>query len=286
MKKIIAIALSTMLLLAATVSLSGCFGDGAKLKVYENYELTAESYAFAINKDNSSLLTTANSLLSDITANGKLNEIINSFFDGTTEFTYTNPSKPSASNKDRYLIVATNAFFPPFEYYDGNKLTGSDIQIASLLAERLGKTLYVNDMEFDSTIESVKSGESDIVMAGLTVNDERKKVVNFTNEYYESAQVIMTRADDDTFKDCKSAADIERVLKGKNESYKVGTQKGTTGYMYTAGDEDFGYEGFKNITVKDYTTGALAAKDLANGRIDAVIIDKQPAIMIAKSING
>ena len=79
---------------------------------------------------------------------------------------------------------------------------------------------------------------------------------------------------------------IENVLKKKGKDYTVGTQKGTTGYMYTAGDEDFGYEGFKNITVKDYTTGALAAKDLANGRLDAVIIDKQPAIMIARSLNG
>ena len=85
--------------------------------------------------------------------------------------------------------------------------------------------------------------------------------------------------------DCKNAEDIENVLKKQGKDFIVGTQNGTTGFMYSAGDADFGYDGFKNLETKSYTTGSLAVLDLANGKIDAVIIDKQPAIMIAKSTN-
>ena len=159
------------------------------------------------------------------------------------------------------------------------------MKIASLLAEKLGKTLYINDMEFDAVITSVKNGESDIGMAGMTVNDERKKIVDFTTEYYESAQVLVVREDDKVFAECKSVEDIENKLKAQSKEFNVGTQNGTTGYMYTAGSEDFGYDGYTNLTTKGYTTGALAVLDLANGKIDAVIIDKQPAIMIAESTN-
>ena len=122
-------------------------------------------------------------------------------------------------------------------------------------------------------------------MAGMTVNEERLKTIDFTNEYYESAQVIAVREDDTVFADCKSADDIIAKLTEQGKSFKVGTQNGTTGYMYTAGNEDFGYDGFKNLECKGYTTGALAMRDLTNGNVDAVILDKQPAIMIAKSIN-
>ena len=81
------------------------------------------------------------------------------------------------------------------------------------------------------------------------------------------------------------AEDIENVLKAQNSKYTIGTQKGTTGYMYSAGNEDFEYKGFKNLTTKGYTTGALAMLDLINGKIDAVILDMQPSVMIAASMN-
>ncbi len=284
MKKIISLALVAVMLLAALVS---CGESKAKVKVYTEYELTAEKYAFAIAKDNTALKEAANALLDELKANGELEKIINSFFDGSAEFTYENPvsAVPTGADRANYLVVATNAYFPPFEYYEGNKLTGVDMKIASLLAEKLNKTLYINDMEFDSVITSVKNGESDIGMAGMTVNEERLKTVDFTTEYYESAQVLIVREDDEVFADCKSADDIVAKLSAQTSSFVVGTQNGTTGYMYSAGDEGFGYDGFKNLQTKGYTTGALAVLDLANGKVNAVILDKQPAIMIAKSTN-
>ena len=285
MKKVLAAVLAAVMMTVAVVAFGAC-GKSARVKVYADYELTSEGYAFCVTKGQTELLNAANALLDEITEDGTLEEIINGFFDGTSEFVYENPVSSVPAGNDDYLIVSTNAAFPPFEYTSGNKFTGVDIQIADLLAKKLDKTLYVYDMKFDAVISTVKLGTvSNIGMAGITVNDERKEQVDFTDVYYESAQVLITREDDETFADCKSADEIEAVLKKQNKDFIVGTQNGTTGYMYSAGDAGFGYDGFTNLTTKGYTAGALAVKDLANGKIDAVIIDKQPAIMIAASNN-
>ena len=141
-------------------------------------------------------------------------------------------------------------------------------------------------MEFDSIIPEVMNGSGVVGMAGMTVTDKRLAQVNFAVSYYTSAQVITVQKGDTTFDGCTTAEDVETILASKNSKYKVGTQKGTTGYMYSAGDEDFGYDGFKNLTTKSYDTGALAITDLSNGKINAVILDLQPSLMISKSINA
>jgi len=288
MKKVLSLVMAMILLLGVITVAASCGKKQSKVTVYTEYELTAEKYAFAVAKENTALKVAANLLLAELKLSGELDKIINSFFDGSANFVYTNPVEtvPTGADRAKYLVVATNAYFPPFEYYEGDKLTGVDMKIASLLAERLGKTLYINDMEFDSIITSVKNGESDIGMAGMTVNEERLKSIDFTDEYYESAQVLIVREDDKVFADCKSADDIIAKLGEQKKKFKVGTQNGTTGYMFSAGDEGFGYDGFTNLTTNGYTTGALAVLDLSNGKIDAVILDKQPAIMIAESTNG
>ena len=220
------------------------------------------------------LKDSVNELLADLDESGDLDALINSYFDGTATFTYENPE-----SSDDCFVVATNAYFPPFEYYEGGKFKGIDIEIASLIAEKLDKTLYILDMEFDSIINSVKTGESDIGMAGMTVNAERLEQVDFSTGYYESAQVITVKADNTEF-DGKTADEIVAILETKDSTYKVGAQNGTTGYMFTAGDEGFGYDGFANLTVNGYPTGAFAMTDLQNGNLDAVILDKQPSLMI------
>lgn len=279
MKKFLTALLAGALAITAALSLTAC-GKDKKVKVVKAIELTSETYAFAIAKENTALKTAVDELLDELTNSGELNTIINSFFDGSATFEYTNPS-----SKEGCFIVATNAYFPPFEYYNGSKLSGVDMQIASLIAKKLGKTLYIDDMEFDSIISSVKTGKADIGMAGMTVTEKRLEEVNFSKGYYASAQVITVLEEDTTFDGCKTAKDIETILQGKDSKYAIGTQQGTTGYMYTKGDQDFGYDGFTNLTTKSYTTGALAMKDLQNGKINAVILDKQPSIMIADSLN-
>lgn len=283
MKKFIAMTLAAVAALT-TVCFASCGNkkEAENIKVMKEIMLTEEDYAFAIAKENTELLTSVNGFLAEWTADGSLNTLINSYFDGTATFTYENKSdSPKADD----FVMATNAYFPPFESVQGSKFMGVDVEIAYKLATAMNKTLFVYDMEFDSIISSVKTGESDIGMAGMTVNETRLQQVNFATPYYSSAQVISVLESDTTFDECKTAADVEAILSAKGSNYKVGTQNGTTGFMYTAGDEGFGYDGFKNLTTKGYTTGALAMKDLQNGKVNAVILDMQPSLMIAASMN-
>lgn len=281
MKKVLTIMIAAILSVAAALSLTACGAKASKVKVIP-YKLTEEEYVFAVKSGDTDTQTALNAFLKEIEDNGKLAEIVNSFFDGNSGFAYENPS----SKKD-CLVVATSADFPPFEYKEGNKFTGIDMQIAKLFADKLGKTLYIDDIGFDQVILSMGQATSEysLGMAGITYSEERDKTMDFSNGYYTSAQVIIVKEGDTSFDDCKSAADVEKVIAAKAKGYKIGTQKGTTGYMYSAGDENFGYDGFANADTKMYDAGALAVKDLSNGKIDAVIIDEQPAKMIAKSIN-
>ena len=282
MKRIFITIAAIALTLISSFAFSAC-ATSEKVSVKE-IELTSEEYAFAIRKGNSELLDDVNGMLAEWKKDGSLEELITSYFDGDADFTYSN--KTSAPREGDF-VVATNAYFPPFESYaEDSSFCGVDIEIAYNIATELGRTLYVKDMEFDSIIPEIQSGSADIGMAGMTVNDERKMQVDFADGYYTSAQVIAVRATDTTFDSCKSADDAIAVLKSQNSKYIVGTQAGTTGYMYSAGDEDFGYEGFANLTTKAYSTGALAMQDLSNGRIDAVILDKQPSLMISESLNA
>lgn len=284
--KIMVIVLALATLVGACFAFAACNNtDPVKVKVID-IALTEEGYAFAVPKGDTEMLNAANELLDELEESGQLAEIINSYFEGTAEFTYTNPAA-----KDGCLVVATNAQFPPFEYTSGSSFTGIDIQIASMLAEKLGKTLYVDDMEFDAALLSMGREDlnlaptADLAMAGITVNDERRQNMDFTDTYYTSAQVIIVKENDTTFDGCKSDEDVIAILKEQSKSYTIGTQNGTTGFMWSKGDEGFGYEGFANLTTSGYSNGALAVQDLSNGRINAVVIDKQPALMISASIN-
>ena len=282
MKKFLA---TTMAVVAtcATLGFSACGATQDEVKVFKDILLTEEEYAFAIAKENDTLETQVNAILADMMDDGSLETLINSYFDGNSDFTYTNKT---ATPQEGDFVVATNAYFPPFEYYVGDSFSGVDIELASIIATSLNKTLFVKDMDFDAIIPDVQNGASDIGMAGMTVTDTRLEQVDFATPYYASAQVITVQAGDTTFDNCTTAAEVEAILAAKGKNYKVGTQQGTTGYMYSAGDEDFGYDGFKNLTTKPYQTGALAMTDLSNGKINAVILDLQPSLMISTSINA
>ena len=156
------------------------------------------------------------------------------------------------------LKMGTNAAFPPYEFKEGEKFVGIDIEIADAIAKELGTTLEVVDMEFDSIIASVQKGEVQVGIAGMTVTDERKEEVNFTHSYATGVQVVIVKAD-------STIASLED-LEGK----KIGTQLGTTGDTYSKGDY-----GEENVT--SYGKGADAIIALKGGDVDAVIIDNEPA---------
>ena len=156
------------------------------------------------------------------------------------------------------LKMGTNAAFPPYEYKEGEEFVGIDVDIANAIAAELGATLEIVDMEFDSIITSVVQGEVNMGIAGMTVNEERLKEVDFSSSYATGVQVVIVPED-------SAIASIDD-LAGK----KIGTQLGTTGDMYSKGD--FGEE---NVT--SYGKGADAVIALKGGDVEAVIIDNEPA---------
>ena len=158
------------------------------------------------------------------------------------------------------------------------------MEIAAALAEKLGKELVIQNMDFDAVCLSVGQHKSDIAMAGLTIKEDRKKYVNFSDAYYNAAQRLIVKSDNTEFDVCKDAASVEAILKGKDSSVTVGVQNGTTGQFYCEGDKDWGFEGFK-MTTTGYKNGSLAVQDLINGNIDYVVIDSAPAKCITEAIN-
>lgn len=283
MKKVISIVMC-LCLICGIFALAGCGGkNGNKLTVkVVNIELTEEEYAFAVNPDDAELLKSVNAFLAEIKANGKFDEIVNKYFKG--EGTPTGVPAGTVDKSKQQLVVATNTPFSPFEYKEGNLFYGVDMEIAALIAEKLGKELVIVDMEFDSIVTSVNTGNADIGMAGLTISEDRKALVNFTDPYYAASQVIICKADDTTFDSCKTAADVEAVINGLDANTKVGFQTGTTGGLYVEGDEDWGFTGF-NVKAVGYESAAVAVTDMLNGNLAFVVVDEAPANNIVDAIN-
>lgn len=245
-------------------------------------ELSQEEYAFGVDKDQADLMKATNELIAEIKENGKLDEICNKYFGDGTPSAVTSATEDASKDQ---LVVATNAEFAPFEYKEGDQFYGIDMEIAALLAEKLGKELVIKDMAFDSVLLSVQSKKADIGMAGLTVTDERAKQVNFSDSYYSASQKLIVKADDTTFDACKTKADVDAILNELDADVTIGGQNGTTGQAYVEGSEDFGFDGLK-ATWKGYANGSLAVTDMINGGVKYVIIDAAPADAITSSINA
>ena len=156
------------------------------------------------------------------------------------------------------LTMATNAYFPPYEYYEGDQIVGIDAEIAQAVADKLGLTLVIEDMEFDSIITAVQTGKADMGLAGMTVTEDRLQSVNFSSTYATGVQVVIVKEDSDI----ASLDDLAGKL--------IGVQLGTTGDIYAS--DEFG-EDF----VEQYNKGNDAVMALGTGKIDAVIIDNEPA---------
>ena len=168
---------------------------------------------------------------------------------------------------DGVLTMATNAYFPPYEYYEGSDIVGIDADIAQAIADKLGLELKIEDMEFDSIITAVQTGKADMGLAGMTVTEERLQTINFSDTYATGIQSVIVKED----------SDIQTLddLQGK----KIGVQLSTTGDIYAT--DDYGAE-----NVEQYNKGADAILALTQGKIDAVIIDNQPALSFVDSNEG
>ena len=165
------------------------------------------------------------------------------------------------------LIMSTNAAFPPYEMVaDDGSFEGIDVEVAGAIAEKLGLELVVDDMDFDAALLAVQQNKSDIVMAGVTVTEDRQLVMNFSDSYATGVQVVIV----------KEGSDVTLDNLGEK---MIGAQRGTTGYIYTS--DDYGDD---HVTA--YDNGASAVQALLNGQVDCVVIDSAPAEAFVASNAG
>ena len=174
------------------------------------------------------------------------------------------------------LTMATNAAFPPYEFKEGEEFAGIDVDIAKAIADKLGMQLEIVDIEFDSIITGVQTGKYDMGMAGMSVTDERKQSVDFSDSYATGIQAVIVKEGSDI----KSADDLLADV----TSYKVGVQLSTTGDIYIG--DDYAKAGKDESLITRFQTGNDAVSALASGKIDAVVIDNEPAKSYVAATQG
>ena len=258
MKKIAALLLA----LTMVLSLAACGQKKTQLKILDT-EYAIEDYAIAIAKENTALLDEVNAALAAITADGTAQKIVDKYISGKDhDLTF----QAGAEGKPE-LIMATNAFFPPYEFYENDTVVGIDAEMAAAIADQMGRKLTIVDTEFGSIIGGVQTGKYDMGMAGMTVTEERQQSVNFSDSYATGVQVVILTEDSPI----KSLDD----LLDAGASYKAGVQQDTTGDIYLSDTPDNG--GIGEDRVIRYKTGNEAVQALLTGKVDCVVIDQEPA---------
>ena len=209
-------------------------------------------------KETTAAATTAEEKAEDTTAAESKDET-------SAEAAETEAAKEAAGGK---LVMATNAEFPPYEYHDGDAIVGIDAEIAKAIADELGMELEIEDIAFDSIIPEIVSGKADMGLAGMTVTEDRMQSVDFSDTYAKASQKIIVTEDSEI----ASPDDLKGVI--------VGVQLGTTGDIYVSDLEADG------TTVERYNKGFEAVQALSQGKIDAVVIDGEPARTFVAETEG
>ena len=292
MKKMAKFVVSFMLvavIIGASFALVACNGDDKNYVAVAAIDLLQEDFGIAVKKGNTSLMNAVNFVIDDWLANGKMNQ----YMDYYSALANEEKGGESAVAPDglqtswdfgsatEVVTMYTESGFAPYEFYKGENIVGLDVAIMSQVAVNLGKKLEVKDVVFDVVATNVANSTGDAVgAAGITINDERKQVIDFSNVYSSSTLVIVSE---------NGQYSSVKDLAGKT----VGVQEGTSGDLIISAAKGAGYT-YENedgqdvtvtavgATVKQYKQYALALQDLKNGRIDAILMDKIPAELMLK----
>ena len=244
--------------------------SSVQLKILDS-EYVTEDYAIAVAKENTDLLDSINTALTALIADGTVAQVVDYYVSGEGELPAV---QQDVAADAEVLTMATNAAFPPYEYWEGDAIVGIDAVVAGLIADQLGMKLDIQDMDFDAIIPAVVSGKVDMGMAGMTVTDERLESVSFSESYATGVQVVIVPEN----------SPIETVdqlfsLLDDGEDIQIGTQNATTGFIYAS--DDFGEE-----HVQAFNKGADAVQALVSGKLTCVIIDNEPAKAFVAANNG
>lgn len=292
MKKMAKFVVSFMLvavIIGASFALVACNGDDKNYVAVAAIDLLQEDFGIAVKKGNTALMNAVNVVIDEWLANGKMNQ----YMDYYSALANEEKGGESAVAPDglqmswdfgsatEVVTMYTEAGFAPYEFYKGENIVGLDVAIMSQVAVNLGKKLEVKDVVFDVVATNVANSTGDAVgAAGITINDERKQVIDFSNVYSSSTLVIVSE---------NGQYSSVKDLAGKT----VGVQEGTSGDLIISAAKGAGYtyetEDGQDVTVsavgatvKQYKQYALALQDLKNGRIDAILMDKIPAELMLK----
>lgn len=258
MKKLIALLLTT----AMVVSMAACGSTPAESKEAGNQDSQAQESKESDAQDST-----------DASQENSSEE------EGSAESSADDAATPETTGSfttavEGKLTMATNAAFPPYEYLEGNEIAGIDADIAAAIAGKLGLELQIDDMEFDSITEAIKSGKADIGLAGMTVTPDRQEEVDFTTSYATGVQVVIVTED-------SSITSVDDLF-AEGADHIVGVQRNTTGDIYTTGDiEDAGLG-----KIDRYSKGAEAVQALKTGKVDCVVIDNEPAKAFVAEVDG
>ena len=258
MKKLMTLILA----LAMVLSLAACGGGKTTLKILET-EYAVEDYAICVAKENEELLGKLNEALAALKADGTAQKIVDKYISGVE---HDLAFQQDAEGKEE-LIMATNANFPSYEYYENDQVVGIDAEMAAAIADYLDMKLTIVDTEFGSIIGGVQTGKYDMGMAGMTITEDRLESVNFTDSYATGVQVVIVPED-------SPITDLD-VLLDPEADYKVGVQQDTTGDIYMSDTAENG--GVGEDRVVRYKAGADAIQALITGKVDCVVIDQEPA---------
>lgn len=289
MAKFVVLFMLVAVVIGASFALVACNDDDKNYVAVAAVDLLQEDFGIAVKKGNTTLLNAVNVVVDEWLANGKMNQ----YMDYYSALANEEKGGESAVAPDglqtswdfgsatEVVTMYTESGFAPYEFYKGENIVGLDVAIMSQVAVNLGKKLEVKDVVFDVVATNVANSTGDAVgAAGITINDERKQVVDFSNVYSSSTLVIVSE---------NGQYSSVKDLAGKT----VGVQEGTSGDLIISAAKGAGYT-YENedgqdvtvtaagATVKQYKQYALALQDLKNGRIDAILMDKIPAELMLK----
>lgn len=251
-----------------------------------DYSLSDAKFVMCVGKANKDLLDDANDFIGDIkrredgVKDSILDTVINKYFgDGKPEAVV---SEAFTENTDEVLVVATAPDFAPYEYKEGNSYYGIDMELASLLAEKLSMKLVIREAAYDDLFALVESGEADIVISAAIDDPANKKIVNVTDAYYTASQILLVRTGDETFKGCSAPEEVLAVINAAGKDLSVGVQKNTTAESFFNGKGSFTAEDGRGLTNTElacvpFDSAKAAADDLLADGIGVLITDESVA---------
>ena len=272
MKKFLTLILSLTLALGACLGLTACGGEGTKYVANAIEGIEGEEFGFAVGK-NSSKKAEILGAMNEVIAETDLEAVVNYF---TAVFEEKEPANSLTfpnldDNTAGELKVYTESGFAPFEFVDeNNNVIGVDMYLMSLVCEKLNMKLNITDMLFDGICGKVATEDNAVGAAGITITDERKETLDFSDAYVSSVQYIISTSE-------QAYTKLEQ-LKGK----KIGVQKGTTGWLLVKDEIESGILKDSGASVVEYDSGPVAFTALKTGKVDFVVLDKLPALSLVK----